>query len=125
MFVLPFVKVIAENEEDARAKYLEKVQEIITKAFGGEVDCRPLDETDEEGWKVEVADENPDTMEQTIWQIADDYSRSGFEPDSYFVNKESRTIEFGYCGGNEEQYVTLGFDEVKEEYGIDLDKYEE
>lgn len=56
MFVLPFIKVKADNEEQAKAIYEKMVTDALEKAFG-EVDVRPLHDKDEtDAWKVELAE---------------------------------------------------------------------
>jgi hypothetical protein len=53
MFVLPFIEIEAENEDDARKKYLDKVEQILKVAFPLGVDARELDDSDEDAWKIE------------------------------------------------------------------------
>ena len=54
MFVLPFIQIEAENEEEAREKYMAEVTRVIKTAFNN-VDVRELDDTDRtpETFKVE------------------------------------------------------------------------
>ena len=51
MFLLPYAKVKASSEEEAKQKYLEEVKFRLDTLFPKN-DHRVLDENDAEGWSV-------------------------------------------------------------------------
>ena len=87
--LLPFVKVDAETEQEAREKYLEEVRLRIEETFP-KSDHRLLDENDEEGWKTErvytgaTRKVTPESLGGILREMADYLDDNGeVNPDYY------------------------------------------